>query len=533
MAEIADIDVLPFIHTTRQHIIYELWTLPGKPQNLPAIPDMIISGPQLYTMNLRLILRHLKHLHKICTREQAIEACNKVLQHRRVVKSFHDLDDNIARLFVDMDVPVGVKRLSADGRSIQDFADILKKVSAMDGSGSAISTGLVVPTSSSLENENKGVLIANGRGTVSFTGEGCANNEESTCSAHRFTFEHEVLHSHESAVSLTDNGCHHDKRTASPPSCNPPHETTTLPEDPVDSLAPVEQPHLIGHPLFLPASPVVQEHNDVVQPSKVAGKGPNTLERSVGTDLEQSILMEDETEDIIEHGCKGSPSASNECLPLNEKLLIDVNVTSRVLNEDSATQPNVTILGGSEVLTGHDNDTEPMGAQRMMECPEHRAQPVSVDFKEHGETPHIDEQVKEDSTLPAEDSPLAQKWLEVETPQLTDTRIEAPPNDADLLTGELNSHASLKFASATDRDTESGTIRVNTEVAVSHASSSTDTAFASVATIAETHRPPPWSLTPILAGVTTAAVVVSVICPTLSAVMLYSGIVYAKRNLRK
>ncbi|KIW77525.1 hypothetical protein Z517_09971 [Fonsecaea pedrosoi CBS 271.37] len=104
-------NVTQFVNTLREQTRRFIAELPDRSFKLPEIPPMITDDEDLVVANLRLVLRYLKQVNKLCKRQAATDSSMKVLQHRALVKQFHDVGDWSAKLPPPFETPEAVKEV--------------------------------------------------------------------------------------------------------------------------------------------------------------------------------------------------------------------------------------------------------------------------------------------------------------------------------------------------------------------------------------------------------------------------------------
>ncbi|EXJ77949.1 hypothetical protein A1O3_09108 [Capronia epimyces CBS 606.96] len=95
--------LFPVVDSTRYCTESLVRSLPDGLTGLPVLPPMIVTGERRYINNMRMVLRYLKQVGKACKRQQAHEAYEKVFYWRVCVKFAHDIDENLAQLFLQQD----------------------------------------------------------------------------------------------------------------------------------------------------------------------------------------------------------------------------------------------------------------------------------------------------------------------------------------------------------------------------------------------------------------------------------------------
>ncbi|OQV11170.1 hypothetical protein CLAIMM_15048, partial [Cladophialophora immunda] len=105
-------EVVQLVAVVREQTCRFIATLPNQPQTLPEMPPMITDGEGLYETNLRLVLRYLKHVNKLCKRQGALDSSNGLLHQRAIVKQIHDMDHGLAKLSLPFEIPAGVKAVA-------------------------------------------------------------------------------------------------------------------------------------------------------------------------------------------------------------------------------------------------------------------------------------------------------------------------------------------------------------------------------------------------------------------------------------
>ncbi|OAG40052.1 hypothetical protein AYO21_05733 [Fonsecaea monophora] len=104
-------NVTQFVNTLREQTRRFIAELPDRSFMLPEIPPMVTDDEDLVVANLRLVLRYLKQVNKLCKRQAATDSSVKVLQHRALVKQFHDVGDWSAKLPPPFETPEAVKEV--------------------------------------------------------------------------------------------------------------------------------------------------------------------------------------------------------------------------------------------------------------------------------------------------------------------------------------------------------------------------------------------------------------------------------------
>ncbi|OAL35908.1 hypothetical protein AYO20_04814 [Fonsecaea nubica] len=104
-------NVTQFVNTLREQTRRFIAELPDRSFMLPEIPPMVTDDEDLVVANLRLVLRYLKQVNKLCKRQAATDSSMKVLQHRALVKQFHDVGDWSAKLPPPFETPEAVKEV--------------------------------------------------------------------------------------------------------------------------------------------------------------------------------------------------------------------------------------------------------------------------------------------------------------------------------------------------------------------------------------------------------------------------------------
>ncbi len=142
------------------------------------------------------------------------------------------------------------------------------------------------------------------------------------------------------------------------------------------------------------------------------------------------------------------------------------------------------------------------------------AQEERHDAYEQEGSPENEEQMAEESTLIEGEDEEYEKNFEDTVHQVADIPDRVPPKVVETPNVEDNSNPAISDELTSSGTTSEDSTRATETALIAHCS------------------PPQWLLTPILAAASVSAVAVSTMCPALTAVLLYSSIVYAKWSLR-